>query len=60
MTRVPGSGLILTSPTGLIPSTGCRVSSMVIAIMAVVCPIPLSMRSGRNRRAADLPLVTPP
>ena len=55
-----GSGLIRTSPTGPMPSTGCSVSSMVIAIIAVVWPMPLAIRSGRNRRAADLPRITPP
>ena len=59
-TNVPGSGTIRTSPTGPIPATGCSWSSMDIAIIATVCPMPLAMRS-RSRPVPDaLPRMIPP
>jgi hypothetical protein len=57
---VSGSGTILTSPTGPIPATGCSWSSMDIAIMATVCPMPLAMRSRSREVPAALPRMIPP
>ena len=55
-----GSGTIRTSPTGPIPATGCSWSSMDMAIIATVCPMPLAMRS-RSRPVPDaLPRMIPP
>src|SRR5712691_6205491 len=42
--NVSGSGTSRISPTGPIPSTGCSWSSVFIACIATVSPIPLRMR----------------
>ena len=57
---VLGSGTMRTSPTGPMPSTGWRVSSMDIAIIATVCPIPVCSRSASIGRDAALPRMIPP
>ena len=49
-----------TSPTGPIPSTGASWSSMFIACIATVRPIPSVMRLRRNWLAVAFPRVTPP
>ena len=59
-TNVRGSGLIRTSPTGPMPSTGWRWSSMFIAIIATVCPIPLAIRASRPDTCVALPRMIPP
>jgi len=59
-TNVAGSGMMRTSPTGPMPSTGWRWSSMDMAIMATECPIPVTMRAGSIGAAADLPRMIPP
>ena len=55
-----GSGRMRTSPTGPIPSTGCRESSMDMAIIATVCPIPVRSRDGSMADDAALPRIMPP
>jgi hypothetical protein len=60
VTYVAGSGLIRTSPTGPIPSTGCSESSMDMAIIATVCPIPVRSRVGSRAADAALPRIIPP
>ncbi len=59
-TNVDGSGRMRTSPTGPIPATGCKWSSMDMAIMATVWPIPVAMRAGSIAAVADLPRMIPP
>ena len=59
-TNVDGSGMMRTSPTGPIPSTGCRESSMDMAIIATVCPIPVRSRDGSMAADAALPRMMPP
>src|SRR5215469_13154889 len=49
-----------TSPTGPMPATGWSSSSIDIAIIARVCPMPLSTRSASRAVAAALPRMTPP
>ncbi len=60
VTNVSGSGLIRTSPTGPIPSTGDSSSTIDIAIIARVCPMPDSIRSARRAVAAAFPRTIPP
>ena len=55
-----GSGTILTSPTGPIPATGCRWSSIDMAIIATVCPMPLDIRSRSRAVPAAFPRMIPP
>ena len=55
-----GSGTILTSPTGPIPATGCSWSSMDIAIIATVCPMPLATRSRSRAVPVAFPRIIPP
>ena len=59
-TNVAGSGRMRTSPTGPMPSTGCRWSSIDMAIMATVWPIPVTMRAGSIGAVADLARMIPP
>ena len=59
-TKVCGSGTMRTSPTGPMPSTGCRWSSMFIAIIATVCPMPLVIRASSPEACVALPRTIPP
>ena len=59
-TNVAGSGTMRTSPTGPMPSTGCRWSSMDMAIIATVCPMPLDILASRSVACAALPRMMPP
>ncbi len=52
--------MIRTSPTGPIPSTGWRWSSIDIAIMATVCPIPVIILVCSIAADAALPRMMPP
>src|SRR6202043_2738216 len=59
MAKVVGSGTNRISPTGPMPSTLARWSSMVKACIATVRPIPVSSRSFRFAIAALLPRMMP-
>jgi hypothetical protein len=58
-TNDAGSGTSRTSPTGPVPSTGWSWSSMVMACIARVSPMPLRMRSGSRLREVAFPRTTP-